>query len=75
MTPYFPISKTTEYHKAQKVFGVININKMLATISPHDRRATAESIIIDGTTRYNDPMLDLRSHVLGFGSYSQVNLM
>ncbi|KAK3210489.1 hypothetical protein Dsin_015195 [Dipteronia sinensis] len=70
MAPYFPISRTAEYHKSQNVSGVTNIVKMLAAVSPHDRGATVESIIMDGTVSYKDPVLrtleivlDLRSQI------------
>ncbi|KAK1567035.1 hypothetical protein Q3G72_007429 [Acer saccharum] len=68
--PYFHVSKIAKYQNAQKVFGVTNIEKMLAKVSPQHKRATVEPIIIEGSDRYNilllGSQLDLRSQVHSF---------
>ncbi|KAK3210491.1 hypothetical protein Dsin_015197 [Dipteronia sinensis] len=66
--PYFPISRTAEYEKARKVFGVTNIEKMLSGVSPNDRRTTADSIIMEGTARHDDPVLGTLGIVLDLKS-------
>ncbi|TXG61570.1 hypothetical protein EZV62_012933 [Acer yangbiense] len=63
----FP-SRTAEYEKARKVFGVTNIEKMLFRVSPNDRRATTDSIIMEGNARHDDPVLGLSGIILDLKS-------
>ncbi|KAK2645366.1 hypothetical protein Ddye_020561 [Dipteronia dyeriana] len=69
--PYFPIGRTAEYKKARKVFGVTKIEKMLFRVSPNDRRATADSIIMEGNARHDDPVFGLSGII--FDLKSQVH--
>ncbi|XP_021809442.1 LOB domain-containing protein 22-like [Prunus avium] len=56
MAPYFPASRYSEFQNAQKIFGVSNIQKIMAMAAPDQRQAAAESIITEGNARKNDPV-------------------
>ncbi|BFG39021.1 hypothetical protein CerSpe_252950 [Prunus speciosa] len=56
MAPYFPASRYSEFQNAQKIFGVSNIQKVMAMAAPDQRQAAAESIITEGNARKNDPV-------------------
>ncbi|PQP94991.1 hypothetical protein Pyn_01144 [Prunus yedoensis var. nudiflora] len=56
MAPYFPASRYSEFQNAQKIFGVSNIQKIMAMAAPDQGQAAAESIITEGNARKNDPV-------------------
>ncbi|XP_008241869.1 PREDICTED: LOB domain-containing protein 22-like [Prunus mume] len=56
MAPYFPASRYSEFQHAQKIFGVSNIQKIMAMAAPDQRQAAAESILTEGNARKNDPV-------------------
>ncbi|KAL5768621.1 hypothetical protein ACOSP7_015171 [Xanthoceras sorbifolium] len=54
MAQYFPASKYCEFQNAHKLFGMSNIQKMMNSVLPEQRKATADSILIEGNARSND---------------------
>ncbi|BFG23984.1 hypothetical protein CerSpe_102580 [Prunus speciosa] len=56
MAPYFPASGYSEFQNAHKIFGVSNIQKIMAMAAPDQRQAAAESILTEGNARKNDPV-------------------
>ncbi|XP_021818952.1 LOB domain-containing protein 22-like [Prunus avium] len=56
MAPYFPASRYSEFQNAHKIFGVSNIQKIMAMAAPDQRQAAAESILTEGNARKNDPV-------------------
>ncbi|KAF3439611.1 hypothetical protein FNV43_RR17889 [Rhamnella rubrinervis] len=56
LAPYFPASRYGEFTNAQRLYGVSNIQKMMASVEPHKRHDTAESILMEGNARRSDPV-------------------
>ncbi|VVA09633.1 PREDICTED: LOB [Prunus dulcis] len=56
MAPYFPASRYSEFQNAHKIFGVSNIQKIMAMAAPDQKQAAAESILTEGNARKNDPV-------------------
>ncbi|WJZ97784.1 hypothetical protein VitviT2T_016363 [Vitis vinifera] len=56
LAPYFPASKYREFQNAHKLFGVSNIQKILNAVEPEQRTAAAESLLLEGTFRREDPV-------------------
>lgn len=57
LAPYFPAKRYREFQNAHRVFGVSNIVKIMnAVIEPHQRQAAADSILMEGNARRNDPV-------------------
>ncbi|XP_044463272.1 LOB domain-containing protein 4-like [Mangifera indica] len=56
LAPYFPASRYGEFQHAQKLFGISNIQKIINSVQPNQRHAAAESILMEGNIRYNDPV-------------------
>ncbi|ONH97771.1 hypothetical protein PRUPE_7G209000 [Prunus persica] len=56
MAPYFLASRYSEFQNAHKIFGVSNIQKIMAMAAPDQRQAAAESILTEGNARKNDPL-------------------
>lgn len=67
---YFPANRYEEFDNACSHFGLSNILRNLQAVRPHERQATAESLLIEGTMWTNDPVrgglgvvLDLESQI------------
>ncbi|CAB4276275.1 unnamed protein product [Prunus armeniaca] len=43
MAPYFPASRYSEFQNTYKIFGVSNIQKIMAMAAPDQRQAAAEA--------------------------------
>ncbi|XP_034699419.1 LOB domain-containing protein 22-like [Vitis riparia] len=56
LAPYFPASKYREFQNAHRLFGVSNIQKILNAVEPEQRAAAAESLLLEGTFRREDPV-------------------
>ena len=56
LAPYFPASRYREFQNAHRLFGVSNILKVLNSVEPSQRQAAAESILMEGNARRNDPV-------------------
>ncbi|KAL5835756.1 hypothetical protein ACOSQ3_015306 [Xanthoceras sorbifolium] len=56
MAQYFPASRYSEFQNAHRLFGVSNIQRIMNSVSPQQRKATADSILIEGNARSNDPV-------------------
>lgn len=56
LAPYFPASRYREFLNAHKLFGVSNIVKLINAVEPHQRKETAESILMEGNLRSMDPV-------------------
>ncbi|CAL9010173.1 unnamed protein product [Prunus brigantina] len=56
MAPYFPASRYSEFQNAHRIFGVSNIQNIMAMAAPDQRQAAAESILTEGNARKNDPV-------------------
>lgn len=56
LAPYFPASRYREFQNAHKLFGVSNIQKIMNSVEPNQRQAAAESILMQGNIRSNDPV-------------------
>ncbi|KAJ0090073.1 hypothetical protein Patl1_13479 [Pistacia atlantica] len=56
LAPYFPASRYGEFQHAQKLFGISNIQKIINSVEPNQRHAAAESILMEGNIRHNDPV-------------------
>ncbi|KAH7572133.1 hypothetical protein JRO89_XS04G0208100 [Xanthoceras sorbifolium] len=56
MAQYFPASRYSELQNAYRLFGMINIQRMINCVPPKQRKAAAESILIEGNARSNDPV-------------------
>ena len=56
LAPFFPASKYREFQNAHKVFGVSNIQKLLHAVEPEQRSAAAETLLLEGTIRREDPI-------------------
>lgn len=56
LAPYFPASRYHEFQNAHRIFGVSNILKIMNAVEPSQRQATAESILMEGNARRNDPV-------------------
>ncbi|KAH9801415.1 LOB domain-containing protein 22 [Citrus sinensis] len=56
LAPFFPASRYREFQNAHKLFGVSNIQKIINSVDPSQRKAAAESILIEGNIRSNDPV-------------------
>ncbi|KAH7519211.1 LOB domain-containing protein 22 [Ziziphus jujuba] len=73
LAPYFPASRFREFQNAYRLFGVSNIQKIMASVEPHQRQAAAESILMEGNYRRNDPVngclgvcRNLNSHIISY---------
>ncbi|XP_070668832.1 LOB domain-containing protein 22-like [Malus domestica] len=55
LAAYFPASRFVEFVNAQHMFGMSNIEKILATVEPDQRPATAETILFEGNIWRNNP--------------------
>lgn len=53
---FFPSNRYGEFDNACSHFGLSNILHNLKAVQPHERLATAGSILIEGTIRRNDPV-------------------
>lgn len=56
MAPYFPSNRLKEFRNAHRLFGVSNIQKIIASVEPHLRKDAAESILDEGNYRKFDPI-------------------
>ncbi|ESR64721.1 hypothetical protein CICLE_v10010373mg, partial [Citrus x clementina] len=56
LAPFFPASRYREFQNAHKLFGVSNIQKIINSVDPSQRKEAAESILIEGNIRSNDPV-------------------
>lgn len=56
LAPYFPASRFREFQNAHRLFGVSNIQKIIASVEPHQRKAAAESILMEANYRRSDPV-------------------
>lgn len=57
LAPYFPANRYQEFQNAHRLFGVSNMLKIMnAVVEPHQRKAAAESILMEGNARRNDPV-------------------
>ncbi|TQD78292.1 hypothetical protein C1H46_036147 [Malus baccata] len=55
LATYFPASRFVEFVNAQHMFGMSNIEKILATVEPDQRPAAAETILFEGNIWRNNP--------------------
>lgn len=55
MAPYFPANRFQEFQHAHKLFGMSNIVKLMHYVEPHQKRDTAESILMEARLRAEDP--------------------
>ncbi|XP_057425989.1 LOB domain-containing protein 25-like [Lotus japonicus] len=67
---YFPVNREEEFSNACRHFGISNILRNMRVVQPHERQATAKSLLIESTIRRNDPVrgclgvvLDLQSEL------------
>lgn len=67
---YFPANREEEFANACRHFGISNILRNMRVVQPHERQATAKSLLIESTIRRNDPVrgclgvvLDLQSEL------------
>lgn len=56
LAPYFPAKKFKDYQNAHRVFGISNIYRIITAVEPEKRQATADSILMEGNARRNDPV-------------------
>lgn len=56
LAPFFPASRYREFQNAHKLFGISNIQKIINSVDPSQRKEAAESILIEGNIRSNDPV-------------------
>lgn len=56
LAPFFPASRNGEFQNAQRLYGVSNIQKIIASVEPHRRHDAAESILIEANARRSDPV-------------------
>ncbi|XP_048434770.1 LOB domain-containing protein 22-like [Pyrus x bretschneideri] len=55
LAAYFPASRFVEFVNAQHMFGMSNIEKIIATVEPEQRPAAAETILFEGNIWRNNP--------------------
>ncbi|RDX68346.1 LOB domain-containing protein 2, partial [Mucuna pruriens] len=56
LSPYFPSSRSREFHAVHKVFGVSNITKLVKNAKEEDRRRVVDSLIWEACCRQRDPI-------------------
>ncbi|KAB2618364.1 LOB domain-containing protein 22-like [Pyrus ussuriensis x Pyrus communis] len=55
LAAYFPASRFVEFVNAQHMFGMSNIEKIIATVEPDQRPAAAVTILFEGNIWRNNP--------------------
>ncbi|KAM2095528.1 hypothetical protein COP2_018401 [Malus domestica] len=55
LAAYFPASRFVEFVNAQHMFGMSNVEKIIATVEPDQRPAAAETILFEGNIWRNNP--------------------
>ncbi|KAK7313933.1 hypothetical protein VNO77_39140 [Canavalia gladiata] len=51
---YFPINRYEDFENACSYFGFSNLVRIMSAVEPHERQATADSILREGTIWFND---------------------
>lgn len=54
--PYFPSTRFKEFQNAHRLFGASNIQKIMASVKPGQKKDTADSLLTEGNARRSDPV-------------------